>query len=445
MKSWKLHLEGLGKIKKADIDVSGFNLFIGDNNSGKSYIMTIIYALLNVRFFFQKYKIDTDSKEYQECKSIVRVILQDNSFGYFRFNENMIMSFNQLLNRILEENKELFIRNFFNKKIPIEKISVEILEKQNRGVRFEREYESDKIILYFLNIIQNEAYELTGIAINKDLDDNDCFFVISYIMECLLKVDYSSMYYSDIIYLPTSRTGFLLTYKTLASSSIEDKYNIGAVEKNLLTKPCSDFLVKLAKAAGEDWDDLKYSEIITYIERKIIEGHIDVDNSPSSNIMYTPRGKKEALPMHVTSGVVTEVTPLLLMLENCYSGTILIEEPEMCLHPELQREMARVLIKIYNTDTPIFITTHSDIILGHINNMIQLNGKENKKELLEKLNYDNDDLISSDDIEVYQFTVKDNETKIERLKCGTYGFHAPTFHNALQDMLEQTENINEGD
>lgn len=52
---WTLHVNDFGKIASADITVSPITLFVGDNNSGKSYLMTLLYALLNIRFYHQKY------------------------------------------------------------------------------------------------------------------------------------------------------------------------------------------------------------------------------------------------------------------------------------------------------------------------------------------------------------------------------------------------------
>ena len=34
---WKLHVEGLGKIREADVEIHPLMLFVGDNDSGKSY------------------------------------------------------------------------------------------------------------------------------------------------------------------------------------------------------------------------------------------------------------------------------------------------------------------------------------------------------------------------------------------------------------------------
>ncbi len=39
----KLIIEDFGKIKKAEIDISPLTLFVGDNNSGKSYLLLSVY------------------------------------------------------------------------------------------------------------------------------------------------------------------------------------------------------------------------------------------------------------------------------------------------------------------------------------------------------------------------------------------------------------------
>ena len=51
---------------------------------------------------------------------------------------------------------------------------------------------------------------------------------------------------------------------------------------------------------------------------------------------------------------------------------MIIEEPEAHLHPELQQKMARLIINMMNLGIPVWITTHSDTILQHINNMMKL-------------------------------------------------------------------------
>src|SRR6185437_537017 len=42
---WKLEVEGLGIIERAEVDVRPLMLFVGENNSGKSYLATLLWGL----------------------------------------------------------------------------------------------------------------------------------------------------------------------------------------------------------------------------------------------------------------------------------------------------------------------------------------------------------------------------------------------------------------
>lgn len=76
MNKWTVHITDFGKIKKADIQVAPLTFFVGDNNSGKSYMMTLIYGLLNLRIYFDKYVIDYEASTYQRCLHILEQMLQ---------------------------------------------------------------------------------------------------------------------------------------------------------------------------------------------------------------------------------------------------------------------------------------------------------------------------------------------------------------------------------
>ncbi len=53
--SWALKVERFGKIKRAEIEIAPLMLFVGENNSGKSYMMSLLWGLLSeARKFFQR-------------------------------------------------------------------------------------------------------------------------------------------------------------------------------------------------------------------------------------------------------------------------------------------------------------------------------------------------------------------------------------------------------
>lgn len=48
MGSWKVRVEDYGKIKSAEIEMAPLTLFVGDNNSGKSYLLALLWGIENL-------------------------------------------------------------------------------------------------------------------------------------------------------------------------------------------------------------------------------------------------------------------------------------------------------------------------------------------------------------------------------------------------------------
>ena len=190
-------------------------------------------------------------------------------------------------------------------------------------------------------------------------DGNGHRFFISYIMQSMLRGEMGSAKFKQRIYFPTARTGFMLTYKSLVGTAMQDKFTLDETEKNLLTRPTSDFLRELSSMNTMRTRE-RFQTVLDFIENNLIVGHINVSDTPTQDFVYTPEGTTQELPLYVTSGVVTELTPFLLFLKYTNPGAFLIEEPEISLHPQLQWQMARVLIRLSNMGLPVFVTTHSD-------------------------------------------------------------------------------------
>lgn len=442
MNRWTVHVTDFGKIEKADIEVAPFTLFVGDNNSGKSYMMTLIYGLLYLDIFFQKLEIDTSSDIFPRCREILDRMLEfdDNEKNIYVLNENDIADLQELLNQILNDNKEKFLRNLFNREMEIGKLWIEF-PKDNY---YELEIEDIDAFGDGEGSISLRGYEvknqyMLGYAMEKERlkEENTYQFLLSYIMEYMIKKDFERMGKSSSVYFPTARTGFLLTYKTLVGSAMQNKFNLDENDKNLLTRPNSDFLTRLSGMTIQKQNS-EYDDIVDFIERNVINGHVAVSELPTHDILYVPEGEEKEIPMFVTSGVVTELTPILLFLKHEDIRTMLIEEPEISLHPELQWQIGRVLIRLKNAGVPVFVTTHSDIILQHINNMIKISDLKEKKSFLENAKYEEEDLLKRDEVAVYQFDVKQNQkTQVTKLICGDYGFEAMTFYNTLEKLNQE--------
>lgn len=45
---WRLKVSGYGKIESAEIETAPLTLFVGDNNSGKSYLLSLLWGIRNL-------------------------------------------------------------------------------------------------------------------------------------------------------------------------------------------------------------------------------------------------------------------------------------------------------------------------------------------------------------------------------------------------------------
>ena len=63
MASWKLCVEDYGKIKSAEMECAPLTLIVGDNNCGKSYLMSLLWGIKNIGAIYLFEKRDAEINE----------------------------------------------------------------------------------------------------------------------------------------------------------------------------------------------------------------------------------------------------------------------------------------------------------------------------------------------------------------------------------------------
>jgi len=426
---WTLHVKDFAKIREAKIEAAPLTFFVGDNNSGKSYLLSLLWGLTG-GINFRNLALNGNGIRFDGVQKLLDYWKTRDYGGDSTLPAHLLPidageqhTLAKGFNTFLTAKKDKVVSEIFNADdIPIESIHLDIPYQDNYNISFQKQ--NPLGLVWTLN---------TCLGLLGFRDESTFAFIDNYIDLCLGKS----------VFIPAPRSGFLLTFKTLAQSSIRSTFSREPKSGDSLTGPQVSYLERLT-SLKRNANDVEFRSsiqgILDYVERDIIHGELIITDTPLPEILYKPDGLTQALPLYLSSGVATEVAGFLSLLKFGQFGRICIyEEPEMCLHPELQWKMARVLVKMVNAGITVWASTHSDVIIQHVNNMIKLSNHPNGEQLREELKYDQDDVISSDKVRMYQFDVdpSDHKTNVRPLECGKNGFRIPTFGKVFREMKDE--------
>lgn len=180
-----------------------------------------------------------------------------------------------------------------------------------------------------------------------------------------------------------------------------------------------------------------------FLKKELVRGAYTV--SLRGDITFKPRQRKrdgnrtQSMSLHMTSSTVKSLFGLWFYLEKqAKAGDLLmIDEPELNLHPNNQRIIARLLAKLVNAGLNVVISTHSDYIVREFNSLIMLND-ERVQNLRKKYGYQEDEVLDSTKVGAYLF---DNQT-IEPFEISSDdGIYATTFDEVIRDLNQVNDDI----
>lgn len=448
MASWKLRVENYGKIKSAEIEIAPLTLFVGDNNSGKSYLMSLLWGIENLgveALLGSEYLESEETDELSEWLiSQMKTAIQKKK--HIAPLEDISEMLSNVLNKGLEKNKDNFVRRIFNSdNVSIGKLSIDLGDFKERILDIELNEQTE---LLSLSIDSREALEVhRTIVESKTLKERRYFnsILIQVLYKSIMGIKIVESDTQRIIYLPAARTGFMLTKDIINKVGRNNTFNLPDDREKFtpFVRPINNFLDIMGDLTVGQKKNENYIHLAEDIEHEMTDGTIEFSDMPNKEVMYVPDGHKKGIPLRLVSAVVTELCPLILILKHSDNiARFYYEEPEMCLHPQLQSRMGKVIARIVNAGIGMVITTHSDIILQHINNMIKLQNRKDCDEICDRLHYGKEDLLNCDQVRVYQLKARaKGKTVVEELSCGENGFIVPTFNDALDSIMSEAYEI----
>lgn len=448
---FKLKIENLGTIKESELKIDKLTIFAGENNTGKTYASYSVYGFLNNVINFE-YKFSFLDEKILTLREEGLLKLELNGFLSENF-EKIIVEIEKNYTAYLDMFFSVGTGYFQNTKLKFE-IDLEILKKRIIATHYKEEIliGKDK---KFLSIekTKDDNY-LNVVFFNEEKIPTQIFR--EYFIRSLLKMIFRGLF-SDVFLLPAERAGLNLFFRELGEKrnalvdqlaniekSKEKHVNVMIMEmiQSITSKypqPISDYIKFLHEI--EDLKKVKseFLNLAKEIQKDIINGSYKIENS---SIFFVPKGRnKEKLNLHMSSSTVKTFFGLVFYLEHIAKkgDYLIIDEPELSLHPDNQRKMARIIAKIVNAGINVLISTHSDYILKEFNNLIVLYDDFGKKdEIMKKYKYANQELLNKENVSAYIF--KNNIAEKMQINKEE-GIIAETFDKVINNLNESSDEI----
>ena len=173
----------------------------------------------------------------------------------------------------------------------------------------------------------------------------------------------------------------------------------------------------------------------------IVGGQYEIDDK---EIYFSPKGQNIRVPLKSSSGASKSLILLdyFLHMYKAY-GSLIIDEPELNLHLDSQKEIAQVLCSIANQGINVIVTTHSDHFIREVNNLIMLSSpklkEHQRQEILKKSGISKDAIISPK--KVSTVVISSKERKTYSMPISEYGIDLQLFNEEIMRSNDITQEL----
>ena len=392
-----LKVKNFGKIEYADISLSNFVVFVGNNNSGKTMMMQLIYGIRDELMHLSVPAMGIDHSNLGD-QYLIRI-----ADTWFKEVEIYV-------NTYLSEHKNQIIQNIFGVSVPVDNIRIEIenddmtyyvCSASNTSYRNINDHTMEINILQYRDRENKSAFTKTIEATNNTDDMiEDAVNAVWSIM-----ISGNSACNAKQLFLPASRAGLQMMYRYYFAEEI----------KGNLVLPIRDFLKFLQLYSYDEQMDSSKKDLLEFGQNYLLKGRIV---QKGDETFFDEGQDGMMIPLYVASSMIHELAPFM----KAFSSTQQIG---------------------------VLISSHSDTMASRLNNLFMLNylGREKVNyAMLKELGLTEADLLGKDiKVSVYEFrTVQNGKTVAEELEFIGYpliGYDFKLFGENLDKLYEEADRI----
>jgi predicted ATPase len=404
----EIQVKNLGPIQDAKFTLGDFTIICGSNNTGKTYAVYALFGFLETWPHILNFEIES------------RVINELFSKGSVSLH---IPSYLEQAQEILEQGCEFYSQQLYKifaapeNKFRDAEFGIKLdFSRLQFDQAFEHNIQSQDVEVFSLVKPQNNLDLTITLLISNENSLIPEAAVKSIISNALKDLIFSN-YLPHPFIASAERTGAAIFRNELNFARNRLLEEMGQSNKNfdpmeLLFKVYRDYALPVKQnvdftrnlevvSKEESFLVDQYPEILEDF-RQLVGGEYSVRNN---GIYYSPSHRKSLkLTMDESSSAVRSLLDIGFYLKHAAQpgDLFIIDEPELNLHPENQRRIARLLARLVNVGIKVCITTHSDYLIKEINHLIMLNrDRPHLQKIRDQWGYQSEELLTPEQMRVY--------------------------------------------
>lgn len=365
-----LELKNIGKLSDASIDINGIAVIAGENNTGKSTVGKVLFSVFN-SYYDSEQQINRERME--SITDAIQIIMDIRTRSKIFFPSRRLL--NDFAKKLIKDSTR-----YANSEKLIKDEVIKLLSDNN--IEFDENSDDKKDMINY-SIIQIQK------ALNVSKNDLFC-----HILEKRLNSEFDG----QISNIYTNSEGLIvLTIKSEAITININNNEVTSVHNDISLKTETvylddPFVIDDINYRGfyrseydlyEHRDHLKYKlmykqnsnikEILVTDKLNSIINKIEtvctgnVTTTSSREYGYIEPGSNGILHIKNISAGLKSFVILKTLLQNgviSYNGTMILDEPEVHLHPEWQLLLAEIIVLLQKEfSLHILLTTHSPYFL----------------------------------------------------------------------------------
>ncbi len=410
----KVKVKNLGVLKQAEFSLGDLTIICGGNNTGKTYATYALYGFLSTwRRNIAPIPLTRIPDRVMRAlwnDGVTRIDLRDYVRKADQILDDICRRYTQDLSDIFAASEEKFKDTEFHVSLENDK-----LEELVKSTAFERLIGAPNRQLVSIATTKGSTELEISLFVDKQNKKIPSIIIKNAIRKTISTIVFAQ-FFPDPFISSAERTGTAIFRRELnfarerllkEMTETEDEID----PRELLSQSYQDYALPVE-------DNLDFALLLENIARKksfLAEEYPDVlkqfadiiggsYRTRNNELYFIPKGTKIRLSMGESSSGVRSMVDIGFYLRHTAErgDLLMVDEPELNLHPENQRRIAQLFARLANLGIKVFITTHSDYIVKELNTLIMLSqDKPYLKRIAQQEGYESSELIAPEKIKAY--------------------------------------------